>query len=106
MIEEAREKYSGEKVGFRKGDLNRKWNLEKVSADLIICHPVLEHIKDLDSVFYQATDTLKPEGLFFISELHLLKQYPGRKARFDVDGEDKRAGNIHSSYIRVFDHRN
>lgn len=60
-----------------------------MSADLITCHPVLEHIKDLDSVFYQAIDTLKPEGLFFISELHLLKQYPGRKARFDVNGETK-----------------
>jgi ubiquinone/menaquinone biosynthesis C-methylase UbiE len=89
MLEKAREKYSGEKVEFRKGDLTKNWNLKNQCADLITCHLLLEHIKDLDVVYSQAYETLKPGGLFFVSELHPFKQYLGSKARYDINGVTK-----------------
>jgi len=45
----------------------------------------LEHIKNLDFIFNQAFKKLKPNGIFFISELHPFKQYSGSKARFESE---------------------
>jgi len=89
MLEKARDKHSGKPVEFRKGDVTKPWNLCKESADLITFNLVLEHIENLDSVFSQAYETLKPAGLFFISELHPFKQYLGSKARYEIDGVTK-----------------
>jgi len=89
MLKKARNKFSDENVEFRKWDLTKTWNLKSESADLITCNLVLEHIENLDCVFSQAYETLKPGGLFFISELHPFKQYLGSKARYDVDGITK-----------------
>jgi malonyl-CoA O-methyltransferase len=43
---------------------------------------VLEHIQDLSFVFAEAARTLRPNGRFFVNELHPFKQYDGKKARF------------------------
>ncbi len=89
MLAKAKEKIHSEKVHFIQGDLTQKWEVAANFADLITCSLTLEHIQDLDSVFKQANNTLKNEGLFFISELHPFKQYSGSKARYEIDGKVK-----------------
>ena len=43
----------------------------------------LEHINDLNHIFYQASTKLKENGLFFICELHPYKQYKGSGAKYE-----------------------
>jgi ubiquinone/menaquinone biosynthesis C-methylase UbiE len=85
MLNKAMEKVVDERVTFLKADLTREWNVEDGFADLITCSLVLEHIKDLDSIFKQAGRKLRENGYFFISELHPFKQYSGSKARYETD---------------------
>ncbi len=85
MLNKAKTKIKDERVEFQKADLTANWNIENDFADLITCSLVLEHIKNLDSVFNQANEKLKNGGIFFISELHPFKQYSGSKARFEIE---------------------
>lgn len=84
MLAKAKEKISDERAEFRQMDLREVWNFAENSFDLITCSLVLEHIENLDFVFGQARKVLKPDGLFYIGELHPFKQYAGSKARFDT----------------------
>ena len=83
MLNKAKEKVNDSRATFHKIDLNRKWNVENKFADLITSNLVLEHIKNLDFIFSQAHEKLKPNGIFFICELHPFKQYAGSKARYE-----------------------
>jgi ubiquinone/menaquinone biosynthesis C-methylase UbiE len=83
MIEKAREKVKAENVRFETADLSKRWPCEDESYDLIVCCLVLEHIQDLAHIFSEAARTLRPNGKFFINELHPFKQYGGTKARFE-----------------------
>lgn len=82
MLHKAKEKISSEKVIFKQVDLKDAWSIKNGSIDLITCSLTLEHLENLESVFNQAYDKLKPKGIFFISELHPFKQYMGSKARY------------------------
>jgi len=82
MIEKAREKVQAENVHFSIMDITQKWIFDDQSFDLIICNLVLEHIRDISFVFAAAARTLRPNGQFFINELHPFRQYDGKKARF------------------------
>jgi 2-polyprenyl-3-methyl-5-hydroxy-6-metoxy-1,4-benzoquinol methylase len=53
-------------------------------VDLITCSLVLEHIQNIDFIFQQANKHLKPDGFFYVGELHPFKQYEGSKARFET----------------------
>jgi ubiquinone/menaquinone biosynthesis C-methylase UbiE len=83
MIEKAKEKVKAENVRFEMADLTKHWPGEDVSYDLVSCNLVLEHIADLTHIFAEAARTLKPQGKFFINELHPFKQYRGTKACFE-----------------------
>jgi ubiquinone/menaquinone biosynthesis C-methylase UbiE len=83
MIEKARKKVRAENVRFSMTDLTKKWACADTAYDLITCNLVLEHIQDLFHIFSEAARTLKPNGRFFITELHPFKQYQGTKARFE-----------------------
>ena len=83
MIEKARGKVKAENVRFETADLTKRWPCEDESYDLIVCCLVLEHIQDLAHIFSEAARTLRPNGKFFINELHPFKQYGGTKARFE-----------------------
>ena len=87
MVEKAKEKVKAENVRFSMMDITQKWVFDDRSFDLISCNLVLEHIKDLSFVFPEAARVLQNEGRFFINELHPFRQYEGKKARFDRDGE-------------------
>ncbi len=84
MLEKAKTKITDKKVRFIQGDLKEKWQVSDNYFNLITCSLTLEHIQDLETIFKQAVQKLKKEGLFFICELHPFKQYTGSKARFET----------------------
>ena len=83
MIEKAKEKVRAENVRFEMADLTKHWPAKDGEYDLIVCCLVLEHIGDLVHIFSESHRVLKPNGKFFINELHPFKQYGGTKARFE-----------------------
>lgn len=87
MIEKAREKVQAQNLMFAKMDITQKWIFDDRSFDLIVCNLVLEHIQDLSFVFAEAARTLRPNGRFFLNELHPFRQYGGGKARFYREDE-------------------
>ncbi|MDA7706590.1 MAG: methyltransferase domain-containing protein [Flavobacteriaceae bacterium] len=102
MLNKAKEKIFDERVTFKKADLNENWDVDTDSLELVSCSLTLEHIKNLNHIFYQASLKLKEDGLFFISELHPFKQYSGSKARYETEnGTEELEVYIHhiSEYI-------
>lgn len=87
MISRAREKVRAVNVQFSLMDITRPWEFEDESFDLIVCNLVLEHIRDLEPIFSETARTLRPNGGFFVNELHPFRQYEGTKARFSRSEE-------------------
>jgi len=85
MLAKAKKKINNPKVEFITADLTKDWQVENVFFDLVTSSLTLEHIEDLNHIFYQANNKLIANGLLFISELHPFKQYSGSKARFETD---------------------
>lgn len=85
MLNVAMEKTTDRKAEFKRADLNKVWEIENQFADLVTSSLTLEHIDDLNHIFNQASQKLKENGIFFISELHPFKQYLGSKARFETE---------------------
>ena len=88
MIDKAKEKVKAEHVTFSIMDITKKWSFDADSFDLIVCNLVLEHIGDISFVFSEASRVLESNGRFFINELHPFRQYNGKKARYQKDGEE------------------
>ncbi len=84
MLQKAKEKIKHKNVNFQKADINKRWAVNNSSFDLITCSLTLEHIENIDFIFNQAYQKLKPEGHFFVCELHPYKQYTGSKARYET----------------------
>lgn len=82
MIKQAKQKVRTGNVQFTIMDITQPWKFENQSFDLIVSNLVLEHIENLEFVFTEAARTLRPQGSFFINELHPFRQYDGKKARF------------------------
>ncbi|MCB0033647.1 MAG: class I SAM-dependent methyltransferase [Anaerolineales bacterium] len=92
MMAQAQAKVAAEQVRFAQADLTRPWPVEDNSVDLVICNLVLEHINRLDFIFAEAARVLVTNGRFFISELHPFRQYMGKKAVFEQDGQTTEIG--------------
>ncbi|MFI8606359.1 class I SAM-dependent DNA methyltransferase [Cellulophaga baltica] len=104
MLAKAKEKIKDKRVVFKKRDITTSWNIKNDFADLVTCNLILEHIKDLNLVFKQVSETLKNDGIFFVSELHPFKQYSGSKARYETEeGTQELETHVHhiSEYITV-----
>jgi ubiquinone/menaquinone biosynthesis C-methylase UbiE len=87
MLAKAREKIASPKVQFVQADITRPWTFGKNGFyDLVGFSLVLEHLEDLDPIFREAAQSLRPGGHVYIGELHPFKQYSGSKARFDTAG--------------------
>ena len=86
MLDKAREKIKTVNVEFARLDIREEWNFKDNSFDLITFSLILEHIKDIQFVFEQATKKLKEDGVLYLGELHPYKQIAGSKARFDKNG--------------------
>ncbi len=87
MLAIAANKINNENVTFMKADLGKPWITPNNYFDLVTCSLTLEHIKNVDFIFSQASDKLKTGGKFFVCELHPFKQYLGSKACYESDGE-------------------
>ena len=85
MLARAKEKITSHKVRFKQADITFPWTFSDKQFDLISFSLVLEHIRNLDHVFKEASKSLKPGGHVYIGELHPYKQYSGTKARFDTE---------------------
>lgn len=89
MISKAKEKVKFENVSFKIRDITKGWHLEENKFDLITFNLILEHIEDLGFIFEQADKHLSPKGIVFINELHPFRQYEGKKAVYEENGETK-----------------
>lgn len=89
MISKAKEKVKSENVSFKLRDITKDWNLEENQFDLITFNLILEHIENLNFIFEQAHKHLKSNGIVFINELHAFRQYHGKKAVYEENGETK-----------------
>ena len=92
MIEKAKQKLRAGNVSFVVADLTQRWPCKERAVDLIACNLVLEHIRDLSSIFFEANRVLVTGGRFFISELHPFRQYQGTKANFQRDQQRTEIG--------------
>ena len=86
MLDRAKDRVREPHVTFCHTDLLTAWPCDTGVADLVSCNLVLEHVEELDWVCGEAARTLRPDGLFFICELHPFRQYLGTQANF-VDNE-------------------
>lgn len=84
MIALAKQKLRSKKVKFVEADINGEWSFTKKKYDLIVFSLVLEHIKNLDHIFRNASKAVMPGGWMYIGELHPYKHYTGSKARFET----------------------
>jgi ubiquinone/menaquinone biosynthesis C-methylase UbiE len=87
MLNKAVQKFSDNSVIFQQADINQPWPFENHVYDLVTCNLILEHVQNLNPVFSEAARVLKPNGYFFVSELHPFKQYQGSKARFETNNK-------------------
>lgn len=87
MLEKARGKMGEGKWELKQADLTKAWPVLDGYYDWITCSLVLEHIEDLEHVFKEASFSLVEGGRFYIGEYHPMKQYLGRKARYEREGE-------------------
>lgn len=87
MLAKLKTKLANYPLHLYEADIEQTWPIEDQQVDLAMTNLVLEHIQDLRFIFEEAARVLQAEGLFFISELHPIKQYLGSKARFEQSGE-------------------
>ncbi len=84
MLARARAKVMAPHAAFVRADINAPWDFTDQPFDLVTFSLVLEHIENLDFVFGQARQKLRPGGRLYLGELHPFKQYSGSQARFDT----------------------
>ena len=85
MLAKAKEKIVSHKVEFKQADITNAWTFTEQHCDLISFSLILEHIKDIEHVFKEASGLLNNNGHIYIGELHPYKQYAGTKARFETE---------------------
>ena len=89
MISKAKGKVKSENVSFKIADITKEWDLEENKFDLITFNLILEHIENLTFIFEQTHKHLNSKGIVFINELHPFRQYDGKKAVYEENGEIK-----------------
>lgn len=85
MLAKAREKVHSKQVNFVQADIRNEWAFTFEKYDLVSFSLVLEHVENLDHVFYETGRLLNAGGYVYIGELHPFKQYLGTKARFETE---------------------
>lgn len=88
MIARAHERLTTSNVRFIRHDVRDTWPVESASVDAVVGNLILEHVHDLAPVFFEAARVLRPNGEFFICELHPYRQLLGGQAQF----VDQRSG--------------
>jgi ubiquinone/menaquinone biosynthesis C-methylase UbiE len=85
MLAKAKEKITDNSIQFLQADITTSWTFRKQLYDLVSFSLVLEHIENLNHIFTETSEALKPGGHVYIGELHPFKQYAGSKARFETE---------------------
>lgn len=84
MIAVAKEKIKNTNVTFLEVDIQKDWDFAGEKFDLVTFSLVLEHIKDLESLFKKLSVVVNQGGIVYVGELHPVKQYSGSQARFET----------------------
>ncbi|MBL4649790.1 MAG: class I SAM-dependent methyltransferase [Aureispira sp.] len=87
MLAKLKAKLGNYPLNLHEVDIQEPWPIEAKQVDLAITNLVLEHLQDLNFIFEEAARVLQAKGLFFVSELHPIKQYLGSKAQFEQEGQ-------------------
>lgn len=88
MLAQARAKlHTAHNVNFAIADLTQPLPAATGTIDLVVCNLVLEHLQDVRPIFAEVWRVLAKGGQFYLSELHPFKQYQGRQAVFQRDGD-------------------
>ena len=82
MIARAHERAGGMPVRFVQHDVCDPWPVESRSVDLVVANLILEHVHDLEPVFFEANRVLRPGGQLYFCELHPYRQLTGAQAQF------------------------
>jgi ubiquinone/menaquinone biosynthesis C-methylase UbiE len=82
MIARAHERVGAMPVRFVQHDVCDPWPMESRSVDLVVANLILEHVHDLEPVFFEASRVLRPGGQLFFCELHPYRQLAGGQAQF------------------------
>lgn len=83
MIARAHERVGGtSNVKFIQHDVTEPFPMASASVDLVIANLILEHVHDLEPVFFETARVLRPGGQFFFCELHPYRQLTGGHAQF------------------------
>jgi malonyl-CoA O-methyltransferase len=85
MLETARRRLSGTGVTLRRMDVTGPWPVGPNRFDAVVATLLLEHVERLGFVFREARRVLRPDGAFYLCELHPYRQLGGTKANFDPD---------------------
>lgn len=88
MLAVAKEKLLSENLTLIHADI-LKYELPANQFDAAICSLVIEHISDLDLFFNKVYQCLKPQGSFYLSEIHPVRTAQGIMAHFkNPDGSE------------------
>ena len=82
MLEKARAKPGAAGIAFIAHDLARPLPLESAAFDRVVCCLVLEHIRNLTTLFAEMRRICKPGGSIVISAMHPAMMLRGITARF------------------------
>src|SRR5689334_22856190 len=82
MIARAHERVGSMNVRFVQHDVCDPWPVDSHSVDLVAANLILEHVHDLEPVFFEASRVLRPGGQLFFCELHPYRQLAGGQAQF------------------------
>lgn len=82
MLAKARAKPFAERVRFVEHDVARPLPLPDAAFDLAICALVIDHIRDLGSLFRELARIVRPGGRVAVSVMHPAMMLRGVQARF------------------------
>jgi ubiquinone/menaquinone biosynthesis C-methylase UbiE len=82
MLDVARRRVRSDAARFVEHDITRPWPVGAESVDVVVGNLVLEHVRELASVFAEAARVLRAGGQLFFCELHPYRQLRGGQAHF------------------------
>lgn len=84
MLERARTRKMPDHVSFLQADIQEDWHFGNEKFDLVSFSLVLEHIRDLGTVFEKTSQVLVNGGHVYVGELHPARQYLGSRASYET----------------------
>jgi len=103
MIARAHQRIVTPNVRFLRHDVRELWPVPAASVDVVLANLILEHVHDLAPVYFEAARVLRPNGQFFICELHPYRQIEGGQANFvDADSGETVQVTAHMHTVSEF----